>query len=215
MKISYFFIVGVLMINLAGCATVSAPTAPEPKIPGAGVYHRVQRGQTLWNISRIYNAELESIVKINNIPDSGKIETGQLILIPIKDYSLPPEEELHQDFIWPLKGRVITGFAGITGGMINKGIDISTGTASNVMASRSGTVIFYSDNFKVYGKTLIIGHPGNFQTVYAGNSEVLVSIGQIVEKGNIIAKISDGRNNVLHFEIRKNGIAQNPNFYLP
>jgi len=207
------------LLFLVGCATVpyTVPTQPQFAIPG--IYHQVERGQTLWRISKIYAVDLDEIVRINRIPDAASIEAGQLIFIPSgQKREYVSSKSLAEDFSWPLKGRVITSFGQTFNDMINKGINIQRVRSEDVLASRSGKVTFYNTNFENFGKTIIIDHGDGFSTVYAKNSQVFVKIGDYVQRGSVIAKIgsSDRDNNTyLHFEIRKGYIPQNPYFYLP
>ena len=206
------------LLTFIGCATT--PLAPPPLPPGAsGIYHRVERGQTLWRISKIYNVGLDELIEINHISDATNIETGQLVLIPRYQKQQPSSPKyLVEDFIWPAKGKVIATFGQNFNSMINKGINIQPYGASDVVAARSGKVIFYTDNFKGFGKTIIIEHGDGLSSIYARNAQVFIRAGDSVQKGNLIAKVgSAGRdkNRYLHFEIRKGHIAQNPYFYLP
>jgi murein DD-endopeptidase MepM/ murein hydrolase activator NlpD len=206
------------LLNFIGCATL--PSVLPPRREGIpGIYHQVEKGQTLWRLSKIYNLDLDELVSINHISDATNIEVGQLIFIPQRQKpQLPLIQSRLEDFIWPIKGRVITTFGQVFNDMINKGINIQTYADTDVVASRSGKVVFYSPNFKGFGKTIIVDHGDGFLTVYARNSEALVKIGDQVQKGTLIAKVgSRGRDKstYLHFEIRKSYIPQNPYFYLP
>jgi LysM repeat protein len=217
LKIYLLFFV-LYLFGFMGCATLPPVASPvSTKIPG--IYHRVEKSQTLWKISKIYNVSLEELVKINRIFDSASIEVGQTIFIPQQKKPLPFANQYSgEDFIWPVKGRVIATFGQNYNNMINKGMNIEPHRPQDVLAARSGKVIFYSPDFKGFGKTIIIDHGDGFSTVYAGNSEVLIKTGDIIQKGASIAKIGSmrrGRNPYLHFEIRKEHIAQNPYFYLP
>jgi LysM repeat protein len=218
-KISCFLFIVLFFVFCAlyfyGCATIPSvtPTRPEGI---SGIYHRVAKGETLWRISKIYDVDLEELVRINHILDNTKIEIGQLIFIPQgKKQSFTSIGG--EDFIWPLRGRVITDFNQIYEDMINKGINIKPYNDFNVLAARSGKVIFYSPNFKSYGKTIILDHGDGFLTVYARNSEVFIKTGDYVSRGTVISKVEEtgnDKNNYLHFEIRRGHLAQNPNFYL-
>ena len=212
---SYF-----LATVLCGCAGVPVSTTKPKPISGIpGVYHRVIRGETLWRITNNYNVDLDEVVRINRISDATRIEVGQLIFIPNrKQPQQPPVKYSGEDFIWPIKGRVITAFGGSANNMVNKGINIQPSSHTEILASRSGKVIFCSDNLPGYGKTIIIEHNDGFSTVYARNASIYVKPGQSVSKGTPIAKAGAGGRNTntyLHFEIRKNGIAKNPYYYLP
>jgi murein DD-endopeptidase MepM/ murein hydrolase activator NlpD len=207
-----------LLLTFLGCAT--APSVTGPAVTGLpGVYHRVQRGETLWRISRSYGASLDEIVRVNRIPDSARIEIGQLVFIPQKESRPTYQPGLaSQDFLWPVKGKVISSFGQIFNNMVNKGLNIQTYKAEDVVASRGGKIVFYSDNLKGFGKTVIIDHQDGFSTVYANISQVFIKAKDTVEKGSVIGRTgaTEGLQNdmYLHFEIRKGHIPQNPYFYL-
>ncbi|MBU1125185.1 MAG: LysM peptidoglycan-binding domain-containing M23 family metallopeptidase [Candidatus Omnitrophica bacterium] len=202
---------------MTGCATV---TSMKPTLPSGvpGMYHRVARGETLWRISKRYNVDLEEISRINRISDTSYIETGQLLLIPRSSLPSPaPTYLASEDFIWPIKGRIITYFGETYNNLVNKGINIQPSGNREVRVVRSGKIVFTSDNFGGYGKTIIIDHGDGFSTVYARNAELIARAGDNVQKGTIIAKAGNsGRDNLtyLHFEIRKGYLPQNPLFYL-
>jgi len=206
------------LLNFIGC--VPSPymkTAVPPGLPGT--YHRVERGQTLWRISKLYDVDLGEIAAINHISDAAKIESGQLIFIPNRQRQIPAFNRYSSDdFIWPIRGKVIATFGQTFNNMLNKGINIQPYNNLDIVAARSGRVVFYKDNFGYFGKTLIIDHSDGFSTVYARNSQVFIKVGENVEKGTVIARVGSagrGKNTYLHFEIRKGYTPQNPFFYLP
>lgn len=201
------------ILNFSGCAPASyvRPGIPSPSMPG--IYHKVEKGQTLWRISKIYNVDLDDLVRINHILDATNIEIGQSIFIPNRQKPLVGPSIKYSssdDFIWPLRGKVSATFGQTYNNMINRGINIHSYGNSDVVASRGGKVIFLDQRFGGFGKTLIIEHGDGFSTVYAMNSQVLVKAGDYIQKGAPVAKALN-----LHFEIRKKHIAQNPLFYLP
>ncbi|MFH1457725.1 MAG: LysM peptidoglycan-binding domain-containing M23 family metallopeptidase [Candidatus Omnitrophota bacterium] len=214
-------IFGFWILDFVGCASAPYVKPPVAAVPAGmtGVYHRVEKGQTLWRISRMYNVDLDEMARINRITDTANIEAGQQIFIPNRQKPQSfPANYFSDDFIWPLKGRVISFFGRAFNNIVNKGINIEPYASLNVVASRSGRVVFYSESFGSYGKTLIIEHGDGFSTVYARNAEIFVKPGDTVPRGFFIAKAgSAGRDKseYLHFEIRKGHIPQNPYFYLP
>ncbi|MBI4974444.1 MAG: M23 family metallopeptidase, partial [Candidatus Omnitrophica bacterium] len=129
------------------------------------------------------------------------------------------EDSITNDsFIWPVSGTVVAFFGARVDKVRNKGIDIRASIGNKVMASRSVKVVFCDDRFKGYGRTVILDHGDSYQTVYAYNSEILVKVGDSVDRGRTIARVgSTGRAKEpsLHFEIRKDGVPQNPFYYLP
>ncbi len=207
-------------LYLTGCATISFTpvTTPQKNVPG--LYHRVEKGQTLWKISKLYNVDLDDLMRINHIEETANIGINQMLFIPQAYRQNPTANNAPytEDFSWPLNGKIIAAFGQQINNMINKGINIQVYSNSDVVAARSGRVIFCSEKFLNFGKTIIIDHGDGFSSVYTGNSKIIVKTGETVNKGTAIAKINKKEKNqssYLHFEIRKGYIPQNPNFYLP
>jgi murein DD-endopeptidase MepM/ murein hydrolase activator NlpD len=209
------------LLILTGCATVPPVTAPRaPAAAGSGFYHRVAKGQTLWRIAKIYSLDLDELINLNHIRDTGSIGVGQLLFIPgvAQNPKVASGGFKDEDFIWPVKGKVIAKFGEISDNSVNEGLNIEPWARSQVLASRNGRVVFLDNDFLNLGKTVIIEHPDGFWTVYAGLAEVLVKPGDLLQKSNPVGRIAEpGRNKIryLHFEIRKGGVSQNPYFYLP
>jgi len=190
----------------------------------SGIYHRVQKNQTLWRISKTYGVELEKIARTNRLADTSRIYVGQLIFIPeatsqAADLSLSTDfKDKGGDFIWPLKGKVGSFFGMKRDEVKNKGIYIQTRKGASILAARSGKIAFCSEELKGYGKIIIIDHMDGYSTVYAQNSKNLVKLNQLIKQGQLIAKAGGmGRSDKpeLYFEIRKRHKPQNPFFYLP
>lgn len=203
--------------TLGGCATYDY-SRPGTTSALPGIYHRVERGQTLFSISRMYSVDIDELIKANRIFDASRIELGQLIFIPRgQKKSISSLKYSGEEFIWPVKGRVIAVFGSTVNNMINKGINIQAPADTDVVSSRNGKVVFYSGNFLSFGKTIIIDHQDGFLTVYGRNSKVFVKLGDNVLKGTVIAAVgSSGRDksSYLHFQIRKGHVSVNPYYYL-
>lgn len=222
-KFLLYTIYYILSTILIGCATVTMGPPPPPK-GMAGIYHQVKKGQTLWRISKTYQVELEKIARVNRLTDTSRIYVGQLIFIPdatdaVEDLILKTDfTDKGGDFIWPVKGEVISFFGMKRERVKNKGICIQTGKGTSVLAARSGKVAFCSEELKGYGKIIIIDHLDGYSTVYAHNTKNLVKLNQLVSQSQVIAKVgASGRaiSPELYFEIRKSYKPQNPFFYLP
>lgn len=50
--------------------------------PGRGIYHNVQRGQTLWGIAQQYGVDMHVLARVNKLPDASVLQIGQRIYIP-------------------------------------------------------------------------------------------------------------------------------------
>ncbi len=215
-------IIAILIVLItSGCVSTPTYIAPRPPISRQvvpGIQHRVEPKQTLWRISRMYNVDIDDILRANNISEDATIEIGQVLLIPNR---LKPQAEPvfsgGDDFIWPLKGKVLAGFGATYQNLINKGLNIQVPQDVDILASDGGKVVFYAANFGNFGKTLIIDHGNGLRSIYSRAAEFYVKPGENVRKGALIGRISPtfkGRNNYFHFEIRKGSIPQNPLFYL-
>lgn len=98
----------------------------------------------------------------------------------------------------------------------HEGVDFAAETGTPINAAASGKVIT-ADTHPAYGKTVEIDHGNGLITRYAHASELLVVEGDLVVRGQRIAKVgSTGRSTGphLHFEVRLNGAAQNPARFL-
>ncbi|MEK7449955.1 MAG: LysM peptidoglycan-binding domain-containing M23 family metallopeptidase [Planctomycetota bacterium] len=152
-----------------------------------GIYHTVEKGDTLWSIARRHNAEINDLVRANpSIKDFHLLKVGDQVFIPGAQKSTPrlngenlPAEP---NFIWPLKGSILE----------NKGIDgvtIKAYTGQPVYAVKSGMVTFASDKLQGYGKSVVIKHSDGFLSFYAYNSELLVKEDESVKQGQEIARV--------------------------
>jgi lipoprotein NlpD len=117
------------------------------------------------------------------------------------------------EFIWPVKGKVVAGFAEPN----SKGLDIAGKLGEPVVAAAPGRVIYTGSGIRGLGKLIVIRHENNFQSVYAHNREILVKEGETVARGQKIAEVgqTDASTPQLHFEIRKSGRPVDPARYLP
>jgi lipoprotein NlpD len=120
-------------------------------------------------------------------------------------------------FIWPVHGSVTTSFGIQPNKTYNNWIKIVSPARTKVRAAASGTVIF-SSQLKNYGETVIIRHKDNLATVYTHLMKRYVKTDQNIKKGETIAIVGetdDTGNAYINFEIRLQGKARNPLFFLP
>lgn len=128
-------------------------------------------------------------------------------------------------WLFPLAARnyYISSPYGPRWGTMHKGVDLSCSGGSHgksIVAAKDGIVIRAVSTYTPgvgYGKNIIIDHGGNYSTLYAHCSQILVSYGQRVKQGDVIAKVGNTGNSFgahLHFEVRVNGVHQNPMKYI-
>lgn len=156
------------------------------------------------DIERIYEQIRRDMnVAKGNLNSNFKYSGGSML------YPVPGHTRISSDYgnrIHPISNRQ----------SFHTGIDIPAPMGARVVAAEDG-IVSTSSWLGGYGKTVIILHNNTISTLYGHNSQLLVSPGDIVKKGDLIARIGTTGNSTgphLHFEVRKNGQHQNPNSFL-
>lgn len=145
----------------------------------------------------------------------------------------PSSNKLSMTYPVPSQTKITTAY-GSAGYVGHTGVDFACASGSKVVAAESGTVIISTDlknsdgSYRSYGRYIVIAHDkkdsaGNFVfTLYAHNSSRVVSEGQYVKKGQLIAYSGSTGNSSgphCHFEVRTPSAAYddcvNPTYYLP
>jgi LysM repeat protein len=236
---SCWFLVAFALLFGTGCARRKVairkvPSPPRRAVEQGGVYHVVERHQTLYRICKTYQVDLDEVASLNGITDRHKIQTGQRIFIPGakkvlhveiyvedvveesegKDREVPAESRI--SFMWPVEGRLTDTFEENESNR-HQGIDIASPLGTPIKASGSGKVIYSGNGVRGYGNLIIVRHSEEWVTVYAHNDVNLVEEGMWVEGGQRIARVGrTGRATGphVHFEVRKNNKPVDPKLYL-
>jgi murein DD-endopeptidase MepM/ murein hydrolase activator NlpD len=99
---------------------------------------------------------------------------------------------------------------------MHEGVDYVVPQGTPIHAAASGIVVFASFHPQ-FGNLVEIDHGNDIVTRYAHASKLMVEVGQLVKRGQLISLVgSTGRStgNHLHFEVRFKGLAQNPTRFL-
>jgi murein DD-endopeptidase MepM/ murein hydrolase activator NlpD len=197
-------------------------------LPIDGAYHTVAKDDTLSSIAGTYKVTTMTIASCayNGLaaPDY-PIKEGDRLIIPggekpyvpkvVTSYtgSVPGGARGTGRFQWPVTGRITQGFW-----YGHRAIDIGAPTGSAVQAADGGFVSFAGWTDVGYGYLIVIDHANGFATYYAHLSNIYVTVGQAVERGQVIGAVgstgwSTGPH--LHFEIRYYGEPLNPRAHLP
>ncbi|HZU52261.1 MAG TPA: M23 family metallopeptidase, partial [Holophagaceae bacterium] len=151
-------------------------------------------------------------------------EPGADPLLPFR-----PADPDHLDLLWPVETRSISSYWGprtrtrvirvknrrkkrVHYRSRHKGIDLPAPMHTDIYAALDGVVV-YSGKARGYGNLVTIDHGNGVSTVYGHESVTLVHEGDIVHRGEKIAEVGRAGNATgphLHFELRVNGVQQNP-----
>lgn len=116
----------------------------------------------------------------------------------------------------PISARITSRF-GSRWGSTHKGLDFGASTGTPIKAAADGTVTFSGWNSGGFGYLVIISHGNGVQTYYGHASELKCSVGDYVYQGDTVALVGntgDSYGSHLHFEIRINDVAYNPEYYI-
>ncbi len=202
-------------------------------LPVSGVAHTVKSGDTVESVAKKYQADAQAIVDFpfNGVPDDFRLTAGQTLIVPDGQ---PPEVKAPVrsrtqpqyvasgpsgpsfsasgggQFIWPTSTSGISQYFA----WYHPGLDMPNRAAPGVAASDGGTVVVagWPDNYG-YGNRVVIDHGNGYRTLYAHLSNIYVSSGQTVSRGQVIGQMgSTGRSTGihLHFEIHYQGRPVNP-----
>jgi murein DD-endopeptidase MepM/ murein hydrolase activator NlpD len=197
-------------------ATAAAPTAPR---------YTVRRGETLSGIARRLDVGLAELARANNIAEPYQVYAGQRLRVPehgsyrtatikvgddepqtVRLATGEPPPLDGDDFLWPVNGKVIGKYGPIDQWRRRDGIDIAARRGAPVLAAQDGIVAYAGDGIRGYGQMVLLRHDQDYITTYAHNATLLVRAGDIVRRGQVIARVGDSGDatqTMLHFELRK------------
>jgi murein DD-endopeptidase MepM/ murein hydrolase activator NlpD len=123
--------------------------------------------------------------------------------------------------VWPARGWVTSDFGQrldpyTADRVMHAGLDIAAPHGKEVYSPSDGTVVFAGLEGG-YGNVLVIDHGYGIKTRYGHLSKMLVKAGDHVKRGALIAAVGNtGRSTGphLHYEVRVNGIPQNPRKFI-
>jgi lipoprotein NlpD len=201
-----------IIISFISCAP--ATTQRQHAIPRTtstkGTYYFVKKGDSLWAISKKYSVSIKEIMQENRISSPRNLKVGQKIFIPYH------RRNSGKYFTWPVQGEIINFFNENVDNSLNRGVNIKTNFKKNQVSAAAGGKVVFSDDLKGWGKTIILKHDSSLYTIYANLAETKISEGAYAKKGQGIGEIASGKNGnyILHFEVRKKYIPQDPLRYL-
>lgn len=122
------------------------------------------------------------------------------------------------NLIKPITGTITSRFGSVSSirSGAHTGLDIGASSGTPVKVAASGTVVWAGYKGSL-GNLVVVQHSNGVQTYYGHCSKIYVSSGQTVSQGQTISAVGSTGNSTgphLHFEIRVNGVAYNPQNYV-
>lgn len=194
--------------------------------PYNGIRVEVPTGSTWENIAKTYQVRADILFEIN-----GCQPPSRLVFIPginwsprtsssvkaniLSGYPLPNMAEEGLGYGWqlhPVKGQVF----------FHSGIDLLAVKGTSILAIGEGIIAFAGAQ-TAYGNVVVINHSGGKQSRYAHLDQILVKVGEKVQKGTVLGQVgTTGQRDIqpahLHLEIRYRSplgwVAENPLTYV-
>lgn len=194
----------------------------EPTVVTIGDRYVVRRGETLSGIAKRIDVSMVELAAVNQIDSPYDLYAGQKLRLPGPDVARiepaaakpalgpisrgAPPPLSGQGFLWPVNGKVIGGFGPIGQGQRRDGIDIAARQGAPVLAAEDGIVAYAGEGIRGYGRLVLLRHAEGYITTYGHNAALLVDVGEMVQRGQVIARVGatgDATRSQLHFELRK------------
>jgi murein DD-endopeptidase MepM/ murein hydrolase activator NlpD len=191
----------------------------------AGQRYTVRSGETLSEIARRLDVGLTELAQANEVSAPYRLYVGQQLSVPhdkssgtttvslgddqprlVRLATGAPPPLKGDDFLWPVNGKVVGSYGWIDQWRRRDGIDIAARRGAPVLAAQDGIVAYAGDGIPSYGQMILLRHDQGYITTYAHNATLLVDVGDMVQRGQVIARVGDSGDaaqTMLYFELRK------------
>lgn len=221
------FTVLVLQISLVAVIIVSVTAI---KFLGGDIYTDLKQWYIVnfdddTDVNEVVNPENnQPEITENSEEEENQTEQSETVVLPTVTNTVlqSTNTDSVNSMCLPLQnGTVTSEFGGRINPITNvsekhKGLDLSASEGSDIYAAADGEVIL-AQSSSSYGNYIIIDHGGGLKTLYAHCSKLLTEKGDIVKKGQVIAKVgSTGQSTRphLHFEVILNEQNLNPSWLI-
>ena len=200
------------LLIFAACALLSVAQASTSA-------YTVKAGDTLYRIAKINNLNMAALEAVNSKLDLSKaLQIGQVIQLPIVTRAAVQPQgavirsaSIRVSWSLPVQGVITTPYFGTPE---HAGIDIAAPLGTPIRVSRTGTVTESRfDPRTGWGWTIVIDYGGGALARYSHNQMNLVSVGDTVQPGQVIARLGSTGNSTgphVDYRVTFNGIPVNP-----
>lgn len=232
-----------ISLSLVGCfgGGMPAPVVNAWYRPhGATNAYVVRAGDTIYSIAWAFGLDYRSLVAANKLPPPYVLHVGQRLVMTgtpagmfspsvmentrhiqrvaqstgrVQGSQILSSQAIHR-WQWPVQGHVIERFSLQASG--RPGIGIAARLGASIKAAANGVVVYSGDGVRGYGNLIILKHNNRYLSAYGFNERNLVSVGEHVRAGSVIARMGkdDAGRTLLYFEIRRDGKPVNPMIFL-
>lgn len=178
-----------------------------------------------WKGRAWFDAETKSVYGIETLQpwerglnaDSNTVSVSRIRELRSKLSMIYPVDSRRFTSVWGFRRDPIARGVGGQFSGNHTGVDIGVLVGTPVVAAASGFVTLTRRNWGNYGQALRIEHDGGVETIYGHLSRRIVSVGQWVEKGELIGYSGNSGKSSgphLHVELRIDGQPVNPLLFL-
>jgi lipoprotein NlpD len=222
------------LLAVTGCFDTSHPA------PVVNAWHQshasssdyvAREGDTIYSVAWSFGLDYRALASANHLSSPYHLTAGQRLVMTTvpadqsQQLSARPvsmavtnhavsiiSETISQPHHWlcPAQGHVIQEFSTKPSG--HPGISIAGRFGSPIRVAADGVVVYSGDGVRGYGNLIIVKHSNSYLSAYGFNERNLVSVGDRVHAGHVIARMgkNDGGRTLLYFEIRRDGVPVNP-----
>lgn len=184
---------------------------PPNNLPKSGdVFYKTHKGDNLGKLAEHFQVSVASLLSVNKITLKDGLRIGQVLQIPIGARDVA-------NYAFPVAQPQISHGTYFRNFTMRSGLIFPTKANENIYAIAEGKVIF-ADTLMRLGKVMIVEDSFKRQSVFAYCSQFLVKEGDLVKRGQLIAKTGfENKTGAygLYFELRHNGKKLSPENYLP
>ena len=156
----------------------------------------------------IVAAALALVASLGAAGEASAQDKTEFVREPLAADAKVPGRPTRLGFVSPAAGRVVIGLCEDP-----DLLHIVVPSGGAVRAAEAGTVAYAGDALKGFRNLILIRHQYGWVSAYENADIVLVKRGDIVRRGQPIARIGDGSSPV-HFELRHRNVSVDPRLYL-
>ena len=211
-----------------------AVSSQQPAAPADGTVrtHKVQEGETMYGISRLYGLSLSALLQANNLTESSIIKIGETLTIPGTSAEKPephvqrptppqnepivektpskalPSPTTPMRLTWPLRGGPPPTHTGTSFG---EGLSAKAAPGEPVHAAADATVL-HGGWMRNFGNAIYLNHGNGIATFYGGLGIIYVKSGEKIRRGTKIALVGEiqGAEPRFVFHVLKEGKSVDP-----